>query len=607
MIPKKCILNIYNYKEQQEKEFILEENNALTYEICDDFIFFEDHEYKLEIIFPNEVEDAKLYIGDIEIQILEIEKYDNKIKLTTELKRHFLNYFDLAQFSIYYKENEDESIIYSILIGVATQKKYLVNVEAMIDEIEQFDQGLLDNLFSMTNRKSTLREGKLQSIGNIVEKLNNISSDLKQKYPSFRNHPKTVLTNKNTLVNYEKVSSITTEGFYWIATNPDNLVESNTSYGLRIRNKNYLPQKVLSSQKINDFRTYENGIILGFIEVLKNYTHNFAEDLRGLLKNGQESNINLNTQLPDNYEIPLTIYKKIMNHYYRKAYQQVVRLQQEYADIYNLYHTLFNCPPLPIDHKPRFTHSFRNIPHYRAIFEDIIQWYDYGTYDLRVDNYLFKLIKLSEIYEYYCLIKLLKLFKGKGYYVKENKYVDARMYNSQNYSESRQKINNLIVLKNSLGTTEITIYYEPLISYKTLQLYDIDLYAISGGYYKPDFLFKIKHKDHSNVVYGIIDAKFSYFDMVKDVYLKDVCFKYLQGIGSTQSHFSPILFLYITYSLKKGIEMYNLQQMNRFPKVFPQVGVICLNPYTSEETLEHLIASITNIAETVFINQLHIP
>ena len=131
-----------------------------------------------------------------------------------------------------------------------------------------------------------------------------------------------------------------------------------------------------------------------------------------------------------------------------------------------------------------------------------------------------------KLFEYYCLLQLLKLLADNGYH-KADIQEPAFKYlytSADGHYQNEQDVANTYVLSRNHITA--TLYYQPVISAFNFEN-GLTLYRTTSkkGYYTPDFVLKFSFSEHDEE-YIIFDAKFASRDTIKNFRLPEVIRKY---------------------------------------------------------------------------------
>lgn len=132
----------------------------------------------------------------------------------------------------------------------------------------------------------------------------------------------------------------------------------------------------------------------------------------------------------------------------------------------------------------------------------------------------------NKLFEYYCLLQLLKLLADNGYH-KADIQEPAFKYlytSADGHYQNEQDVANTYVLSRNHITA--TLYYQPVISAFNFEN-GLTLYRTTSkkGYYTPDFVLKFSFSEHDEE-YIIFDAKFASRDTIKNFRLPEVIRKY---------------------------------------------------------------------------------
>ena len=134
------------------------------------------------------------------------------------------------------------------------------------------------------------------------------------------------------------------------------------------------------------------------------------------------------------------------------------------------YLSLFDVQPLVLNTLPRKTNTFCEIKPYAQVFEIIVRWFRYGEYSLEKERLILQVKTLDKLFEYYCLLRLLKLLADNGYQkanVKEPVFKFDYVSADEHYQNEKDVANTYLL---SNGEVTATLYYHCLL-YTSRQLY----------------------------------------------------------------------------------------------------------------------------------------
>lgn len=499
--------------------------------INNDFLFLENYMYKL-IVQECELDDnIELFVGDYSIPI----KY-NSISGCYETNREliFNGCFDLTCIAIHV-ENEDgvEITLFSDYLRIATTKHTAKQVELMLTEIENELPYFLDVCFSKNKKKSGLVKNDSRSIWGTLKIIDEIIKVFDENSGYFSNHKRAFVEMIPTIVDSRAMRAVNQDGLRWIATNPDNLILTKKNYGISVGDKKYVPNKIKTLITQYSYDTYENRVILGFLQGIIDYLDAQIINLIKEIKELNNTPEKIILQLPNTHELT----GRCIYIYYKGIVERFNSKKELLQEIYYTYERILDCKPDLIFSMPQLTNTFKHVYHYRLAYECMIRWFEAGDYSFEHLNYLIKLKTLSRIYEYFCLIKIQRAIMACGYAIQETDRIE---YEENNLEE----INNKYVF--SGNGYKLTLLYEPSIWVDRLN-HDFDLYSTGYNFLKskwnegwrPDFILSISN--NGKVYYYILDAKYSNYYNVQHIYMPDLVLKYGTQIASNNKYFSEII------------------------------------------------------------------
>lgn len=500
--------------------------------INNEFLFFENYQYKLIIRDSIEYESMELFVGDYSTP-LHYNKATDCYETAMELV--FEGCFDLACISVYVNDEYGvERIFFTDFFRIATTKQTIKKIEQMLEEIEENLPNFLDVCFSKSNKKSGLIKNNVRSIWNTLKIVDEIIKIYEENSGYFSNHKKASVEPIEAIVDVHSMRAINQESLRWIVSNPDNLFLTEENTGIIVNGKKYMPSKVKTYISQYSYDVYENGVILGFlksvIDYLESQINGFNKEIMELEKIPNA----IVVQLPNTHELT----SRCIYIYYKGVIEKFSIRKDTLQEIFYNYKRILECSPLEVYGSPKLTNTFKQVYHYRICYECMVKWYEEGDYTFDNLNYLFKLKTLSRIFEYFCLIKLQKAISLCGYVLQESNRI---IYDEEGEAE---EINNQYIFKGN--GQELTLLYEPFIWIDRIidgvNLYSTGYNFLKGKWNKkwtPDFVIKISYK-HSDYYY-ILDAKYSNFINVKKRYIPELVLKYSTQIASKDKFFSDVI------------------------------------------------------------------
>ncbi|QTA86690.1 hypothetical protein [Desulfonema magnum] len=259
--------------------------------------------------------------------------------------------------------------------------------------------------------------------------------------------------------------------------------------------------------------------------------------------------------------------------------------------------------------------------HYRILFEKIIRWYQMGTADWSDEEALVGVRSIDELYEYFCLYKLIDGLEKLGF---QRKDIPDAKTQEMVYQDSMPK-HKYEFQKSGMS---LILYYEKEIwsprykaareePYLNVEGWIWDTYRKKGKRTRfnskrvPDYIFEISmNQDRpdpsgKNSILAIFDAKYSPADIVFFEKLPLLVMRYVHGISRRQGGFSPVISLYLLHpkDTDKGPESeavrsfytnaYDLFGNNA---VIPALGAAEVDPASTWD-ISRLIGRIVALAE----------
>lgn len=465
----------------------------------------------------------------------------------------FLLLFDSVVLSLVIELSDNSSFeFYSrFLICVSKNKTDTENIGYMIKELSEFDDYQISKwLFesNVSEGKRNLLESNLdnyayRSMSSYIELLEEISRCYHSNFPYFRSMGKHSLQKKGVLVPYNNVKSIDEQSFNWLMQNADQLSQV-PSGGFKYNNKYYLPLKIHSQVNSKSYDIYENQIVVGFLFTVLNHAQlTFSEFENQVSEQEQKLQLSRNS-LPDEYCVPALSGSSVYVDYCRSSL--LLRLGEaikSMVSLYRQYLSLFTVSVHSLNALPRKSKIFQEIKPYTHVFAMIIKWFEYGNFNLEKDKLLLQVQTLDRLFEFYCLIALIKLLSEHGYVMEDDSssvFHYKYEVNDGLYADEVNLPNTFIMHKDNITAT---LYYQPVISseefFNGMKLFRTTATFKQGGdYYTPDFVLKFED-GQGRENYLIFDAKFSSHGSIVNNHLQEVIRKYSQEMAVAHEDRAP--------------------------------------------------------------------
>lgn len=403
---------------------------------------------------------------------------------------------------------------------------------------------------SQSKIKGELKENGKKSLSAQLRLLEKIAVAYESSYGYFRANSRYCIKPTTRIEDFERLQYVSPVTLQYIVSHPEQLRTVSQGGGIRIGNKSYQPQKTLMLQNVKSFDTYENRVILGFLRRLIDETDELYKKLPVTVKNSASDKYSDEyISLPD-YLVMVSINEA------DRTKERIKFLNDKFRELWGLYSAIFSFSVEPLLYNPRPTAILLTVPGYNKLFKLIQQWLRYGVYDFGGEEFLLSLMKVSQLYEVFILVKLLCFFESKGYVVKEDskpfeykpKQIAKQIEDESKLIQDKRstlwryrntKCQNTFIFSKEKHHS-VTLYFQPVIYDKdyNLERNKIGLYrdnsrydwadssdSKKGYYYTPDYLIKFERDGCSR--YLILDAKFSTRENLIEYQIKDLVFKYL--------------------------------------------------------------------------------
>ena len=456
-------------------------------------------------------------------------------------KQPFLLHYDLVvlSFIVSFADGSSKEYFTDYLLCVSKNQEDAVNIQNMLQELIAFDDSQVGEwIFSSEDHgaSNSLYEGKwnkhaYKSLSSYVQLLEQVIAGYRTNFTYFKMQGKHTIKQSSVLVSHEKVKRVSRGSINWIMQNTEQLAEVSCASGIRYQGKNYLPYCIETDTNQKTWNVYENRVIISFLHtVLLNSKQIYTEFDHDVL-NEERIISKIHGNFPKEYCAPIITIKSLQISFGRILLDKLNQSIKSLQDLHRQYLLLFDVPVSVISNLPRKTSTFCEIKPYTQIFEIIVRWFEYGEYSLEKERLILQVKTLDKLFEYYCLLRLLKLLADNGYQkanIKEPVFKFDYTAADVHYQNEKDVANTYLLSNDHVVAT---LYYQPVISAYCFEN-GLTLYRTTTrkSYYTPDFVLKFSSTYH-NEEYIIFDAKFANRETIKNIRLPEVIRKYSREIG----------------------------------------------------------------------------
>lgn len=553
-------------------------------------------------------EEILLYLNDdlIEYDAINVEKNGDGTKTISfyffgkKESQIFLMQYDVVRLGIKVGE---KIFVTEYLLCLSSNIDDYNSVKNMIQTLLEFDDEIISRWIFGKKEKNKATHAFLngalvtdayKSMESYHQLINDIIVTYQRNAILFRNRSIKKFCNTQDKIPYHKIQKLGQNEFSWIVKNMEVLRETNLNGVIRYGTKKYIPDYIKCdfSKKTTD--VYENRVVVSFLALVIKETMMIIEHFQEMIN--EENEIFRKLKLFENSEkkAPILVVKEYQ---IKNAEMTLAKISTDIdmlRKMYTSYEKIIPCEKIEIVTLPRKTKVFQEIQHYKEIYEYILKWYKYGEMSLEKENLLFKVKTIDKIYEYFCLFKLLILFKQHGYnLIGDNDEAIFYEYNHrQGEASDELDVANTYLLTN--GLLKVTLYYQPTIYSDSEETTNgIDLYRIdSNRYYTPDFLIKCE-KDN-NTRYAILDSKYSKRKTLNRYNtLEKLIFKYCSSIASKSDLYPAVNFMWLLQGRNDNTRVYRFDSSFLARKYRPNIsyGIYSVNDINDlmEEIWDELV------------------
>lgn len=521
---------------REEKSVAFQENDD---PLSSNIYVYNDYEYTGFSLMDRSGYVSEFYIND---ELINTERTDN-IRNTYEFrcekvsdkgikddKRIFLQCFGVVQIKAVISGKVYVSDSISIMVTYNSQNE---NVIRMIRYISEKGE---DYLYEDYMNPGNIRDNSNMNIESKFRFLDEVTEIYERFFPYFQNSPKTRHITGENVGEFHKLDSVSPKTIQYIASHPEELYEVDYDTGIMYGKRYFQPKNTLISNTVYTKNVYENRVIVSFLNTIIDDLEKSRKDMK---ENPYTEDIHIEGQYFESKKYIYNLENKSSEEYIEEIDEYIEKFQM----LWYMYRKIFGTDDMYIDYMPEYTDTFRLVTPYRAVYNIIYRWFQYGGHSAAKSQLLLSFVSTSKIYEYYCLMKLISAIHDDMDCILVEEKTNRFEYHDTKYYLNTC-CNNTFVFRSRDGS-EITLYFQPVIYGKIdydrpndIMLYRNRLTSMisgnKGNTYTPDYLIKVTKNGSSK--YVIIDAKFSSMQKVESDRLIELIYKYLFSVSALEEN-----------------------------------------------------------------------
>lgn len=388
----------------------------------------------------------------------------------------------------------------------------------------------------------------------LAQRLQAVESLLKlyeQQASYFRANARFRLVSGERVDGIGRLNGFSESTLRYVIEHPDDLVPTTNGRGLRIGNRQYMPQHALVQSSKKTFDLVENQLILGFLKTLEKRLIEEVGELAArkarlpVLMAAEEGYVSSAEAILGEALLQLDRYEK-----------KITQCLAQTREIFFQYQQMLPVMPLETATMPPPTQIFLSIPAYRLIYDAMLRWREMGTLSMVAEDLLLTTFERSRLYELFTLLWQLDAISNAGLTcVRREHFAYSTLTPKRNFSElpntfafERRDATGALVQK-------LTLFYEPVIRVPTAKLpvgengvglirtSPLSIDAREGGlqvlnnpdlmFYTPDFVVR-NENSAGQVTWFIADAKYTSLENAITTLTQEILFKYLFSVRPTK-------------------------------------------------------------------------
>ncbi len=517
---------------REEKSVNIQENDD---PLSSNIYVYNDYEYTGFSLMDRSDYVSEFYIND---ELINTERTDStkntyefrceKIsdKGIKEDKRIFLQCFGVVRIKAVISGSTYVSDSISIMVTYNSQNE---NVIRMIRYISEKGE---DYLYEDYMNPENIKDNSSMNMESKFRFLDEVTEIYERFFTYFQNSPKTRPITGENVGEFHKLDSVSPKTIQYIISHPEELYEVDYDTGITYNKRYFQPKNTLISNTNYTKNVYENRVIVSFLNTI---IDDLEKSRKDMTDNPYTEDIHIEGQYFESKKYIYNLENKSSEEYIKEIDEYIEKFQM----LWYMYRKIFSTDDMYIEYMPEYTDTFRLVTPYRAVYNIIYRWFQYGGHSAAKSQLLLSFVSTSKIYEYYCLLKLIVTIHEDMDCILIDEKTNRFKYKDTRY-DSNTYCNNTFVFR-SIDGSEITLYFQPVIYGKIdydrpndIMLYRNRVTSMvsgnKGNTYTPDYLIKVTKNGFSK--YVIIDAKFSSLQKVESDRLIELIYKYLFSVSA---------------------------------------------------------------------------
>ena len=392
-------------------------------------------------------------------------------------------------------------------------------MEDMIEYVQSYASKYFFSQEIDENKTKVLHKQKTEHLefNSLLKTLGKIATVYEQELGFFKTNAYFKLKQEGIVDNFYRIKSFSPETLHYIANHPDELTPFDDETGIKFRGRNYIPKHTLMITNVRDLSIYENRALVSFL-------HKIINDIKAISLAIQANYHNYSNQ----FASFIKSYEGILNFnaITDEEKKKLSDLRTRLVRLYSQYRTLLPVEEIGVKKIPRPTPVFLSVPAYRLIYTQMKQWYSLDITTIESNAFIINAIYKSRLYEYYCLLKIVKAFESNGFTFTGNQKSEDD-YTSL-YSTFEPEFNEIFNLDSESYAAKVI--YQPVIYsqregntglYRSTSLIVNNITSPIWGsesyehFYTPDFAIVVTNKQTQIKSVLLIDAKHKDLESVK--------------------------------------------------------------------------------------------